>query len=166
MVEYSSTSLIYQDIPFLAPKVRNKDMYVIVHINKTDLGNLLEIKDWLNPFGEVIGNEIKQASMSEIQIALSLFDEAKRRNTPHEYLMTYATMLLRNEKIKPHVGQGFDTEFQPPEFITMDQWVKIFQLEGDKTIAQLLKKWKIDPISLVTILEWGRARNLIVFYQN
>lgn len=166
IAENASTSLLYQDIPFLATKVKDKEIYIILHINENELGSLLEIKDWLNPFGEVIGNEFKQASMSEIKIALSLFDEAKVRNTPHEYLMTYATMLLRNEKIKPNVGDGFDEEFQPPEFISMDQWVKIFQLDGEKTIAHLLKHWKIDPISLVTILEWGRARNLIVFYQN
>lgn len=166
VIDNASTSLIYQNIPFLATKIENKEIYVILHINQNELSSLLEIKDWLNPFGQVLGNELKQATVSEIKLALSLFDEAKERNTPHEYLQTYATMLLRNEKIKPNIGDGFDAEFQPPEFISMDQWVKIFQLDGEKTISQLLKQWKIDPIDLVTILEWARARNLVVFYQD
>ncbi|MFV2016076.1 MAG: hypothetical protein ACC656_11645, partial [Candidatus Heimdallarchaeota archaeon] len=166
VIENASTSLIYQDIPFLATKVENKEIYIILHINQNELKILLEIKDWFNPFGQVLGNELKQASMSEIRLALSLFDEAKLRNTPDEYLMTYATMLLRNEKIKPNIGDGFDTEFHPPEFINLDQWVKIFHLDGEKAISQLLKQWKIDPIDLVTILEWARARNLVVFYQD
>ncbi|MHA2098612.1 MAG: hypothetical protein ACW99A_07985 [Candidatus Kariarchaeaceae archaeon] len=166
VVENSSTSLLYQDIPFLATKVPNKEVYIILQVNKNELEALLEIKDWFNPFGQVLGNELRVASAAEIRIALSLFDEAKSRNTPHEYLMTYATMLLRNEKIKPNIGDGFDEEFQPPEFISMDQWVRIFQLDGQKTIAQLVKQWKIDPIDLVTILEWARARNLVVFFQD
>lgn len=166
IIEKASTSLIYQNIPFLATKVKNKEIYIILQINQNELKILLEIKDWFNPFAQVLGNELKQATMSEIKLALSLFDEAKKRNTPHEYLMTYTTMLLRNEKIKPNIGDGFDSEFQPPAFINMDQWVRIFQLDGEKTISQLLKQWKIDPIELVTILEWARARNLVVFYQD
>ncbi len=163
IVTGSVTSMIYQNIPFLASKVRGSEIYMLFSIHDSSFVMMRKISKWLIPFVEILGKEWKQASQQEILAGLTLFDQAEQRNTPKEYLMTYCQMLIRSDRIKPSKGMEEPGDIEPPMYINQNIWEKLDTLDGSESLTKISENWELDLIDTVTLFEWARVRNLVVF---
>ncbi|MHA2251996.1 MAG: hypothetical protein ACXAD7_16655 [Candidatus Kariarchaeaceae archaeon] len=161
----SATSLLFKNLPFLATKISKKETYVIIYIHDKGLIAMKKISHWLIPLADTLVNEWKLASQDEILSGLTMFDQAKKRNTTPEYQVKYARMLFRSERIRPIEGRGNETSIDPPLYINKEIWGKIGNLDGKLSLAEMSKQWKIDLIDIVTLFEWARIRNLVEFLQ-
>ncbi|MHA2170553.1 MAG: hypothetical protein ACXAB7_11725 [Candidatus Kariarchaeaceae archaeon] len=161
----ASTSMLFQDIPFLVTKTERGRTYIIVQINIADIFTMQKVSLWLNPFSEVLSKEWKLASHEEILAGLSLFNESVKRNTPDVYQERYARMLFRINRIKPTKGMGKQVEVDPPQYINNEQWEMLTKLDGSLSIGEIARQWQLAPIDAVTLFEWARVRNLIDFLQ-
>ena len=160
-----STSLLYQNIPFLGTKLENSQIYIVVHLEDNSFPILAEISHWFNPYAEILGNEWKLATQNEITQSLMIFEAAKVRKTPIKHLEVYSRMLIFSDRIKPIKGGAGADLVESPSYISEESWQKMLQLDGGYTISQLSRNWRMDIIDLVTLLEWARMRKIVEFLQ-
>lgn len=161
--EKKITSFLYKDIILLTTNFKKENLYVIISVEENDIINLRKLNNWLIPYSEQLRSQWKISSPEEIRLSLSILDKAIIRGTIKEDLVRYVNMILKSSKIKPTVLSEIPQI--DPILIQKDKWEKVKRLDGSKSLLDIHKSWSIDLIDVVSILEWCRLRDILVYLE-
>ncbi|MDH5404698.1 MAG: hypothetical protein OEY49_19505, partial [Candidatus Heimdallarchaeota archaeon] len=155
------TSFIYKGIQLIGTTTENCKFFVFIHLSNLNVIALKKISEWFVAYVDILSKLGKFSSTNDIKRSLNLLNDAQNRDTEIKYFQNYLRMVLKGNKIYPAIIHENSFEIELPNYINKDSWNFLKNMDGAKSLNELLDHTESSSIDIITMIEWCRVRNLM-----